>query len=559
MKQILLVLIAAATLSGCAQKTDEVQTKRIAAYCKVWGFLKYYHPAVADHDLDWDSTFIQIYRQVKSAASAAEYDKALISLFDKAQDAGKRENHISDKPDSNYEKSYPNVDFSWIDDRSVISTDLSSALHKVRDEFRPHFNHYIARSEAGNPDVGNDNEFSESQYPIEPIRVLALARYWNIINYFYPYKDVIGSPWDSMLLPYVPRMIEAKDTMEYQLGVLEFAHKINDGHSFAHSEFIREYFGRGMLPFDVAYIDGKTVVVGNNPYAASNSDSLFHAMGIRKGDILEKIDGKDVDKIRADLLKYVSGSNDGFHQVQIDFMLLMGKPAKTIPVTFNRGSSPFTAELKYESYEGLNYHALTDTGSPWRILKNNIGYVNLDHLTVGNADSAMTQLLDTKYIIFDLRNYPKQTLWKLLSYLTPSHTFFLASFPNLQRPGYLHKDSDSADMAGKETTYKGKIIILVNEMTMSHAEFTAMALQSVPGAKTFGSQTAGADGNVSHISLPGQIDAYFSGIGIFYPDGSPTQRVGVKIDYVVRPTIKGIREGKDEVLERAVKYVETGS
>ncbi len=42
-----------------------------------------------------------------------------------------------------------------------------------------------------------------------------------------------------------------------------------------------------------------------------------------------------------------------------------------------------------------------------------------------------------------------------------------------------------------------------------------------------------------------------SGIGIFYPDGKPTQRVGVKIDHVLKPTIKGTIEGRDELLEKA--------
>ena len=124
-------------------------------------------------------------------------------------------------------------------------------------------------------------------------------------------------------------------------------------------------------------------------------------------------------------------------------------------------------------------------------------------------------------------------------------------------PGYLFKEPDSI-RAGEAKRYMGRIIILVNEMTQSQAEESAMALQSIPGAKTFGSQTAGADGNVSLVYLPGDIKTYFSGRANFYPDGTPTQHVGVKIDYEVKPTIKGIREGKDEVLERAVRYVNTG-
>jgi len=46
-----------------------------------------------------------------------------------------------------------------------------------------------------------------------------------------------------------------------------------------------------------------------------------------------------------------------------------------------------------------------------------------------------------------------------------------------------------------------------------------------------------------------------SGIGVFYPDGRPTQGVGIVPDLEVRPTIAGIRAGRDEVLEAAVRRV----
>jgi hypothetical protein len=47
----------------------------------------------------------------------------------------------------------------------------------------------------------------------------------------------------------------------------------------------------------------------------------------------------------------------------------------------------------------------------------------------------------------------------------------------------------------------------------------------------------------------------FSGLGIFYPDNTKTQRIGVKINEEIRPTIKGIAEGKDELLERAKQMI----
>ena len=46
-----------------------------------------------------------------------------------------------------------------------------------------------------------------------------------------------------------------------------------------------------------------------------------------------------------------------------------------------------------------------------------------------------------------------------------------------------------------------------------------------------------------------------SGIGVFYPDRRPTQRAGILPDVEMRPTIAGIRDGRDEVLEEAVRRI----
>jgi C-terminal processing protease CtpA/Prc len=112
--------------------------------------------------------------------------------------------------------------------------------------------------------------------------------------------------------------------------------------------------------------------------------------------------------------------------------------------------------------------------------------------------------------------------------------------------------------AAQSTPYAGKVLILVNELTQSSAEFHAMALRAVPGALVLGSTTAGADGNVSAIVLPGNVTTRITGVGMYYPDGRETQRIGIVPDIEVKPTIKGISEGRDEVLEKAVQLIKAG-
>ena len=126
---------------------------------------------------------------------------------------------------------------------------------------------------------------------------------------------------------------------------------------------------------------------------------------------------------------------------------------------------------------------------------------------------------------------------------------------DLDNPGAFRWKGEPLRLSPQPRHYSGKVVILVDEITQSQAEYTAMAFRSAPQAIVVGSTTAGADGNVSPITLPGDLRTLISGIGVFYPDKRPTQRVGIIPDVEVRPTIAGIRAGRDEVLEEALRQI----
>lgn len=85
-----------------------------------------------------------------------------------------------------------------------------------------------------------------------------------------------------------------------------------------------------------------------------------------------------------------------------------------------------------------------------------------------------------------------------------------------------------------------------------------MAYRVHPNAIVIGSITAGADGNISQIYLPGGISTMISGNGIYYPDGRETKRIGIVSDIEVRPTILGLMSGQDEVLNKAIEIIRNG-
>jgi hypothetical protein len=164
----------------------------------------------------------------------------------------------------------------------------------------------------------------------------------------------------------------------------------------------------------------------------------------------------------------------------------------------------------------------------------------------------------TAGLVIDLRCYPGTFMpFTYGAWLKPrASPFVVFTTGSTDLPGLFVKTPALSNGTDNKDYYQGKVVIIVNETTQSNAEYTTMALQTVPGAVTIGSTTAGADGNVSQIVLPGGLHSMISGIGVLYPDGSETQRKGVKIDRVVKPTIKGIREGRDELLDAAIRIIQ---
>ena len=106
--------------------------------------------------------------------------------------------------------------------------------------------------------------------------------------------------------------------------------------------------------------------------------------------------------------------------------------------------------------------------------------------------------------------------------------------------------------------YKGKTVMLIDERAISQSEHSGLFYKAANGTVFIGSPTTGANGDVTSFSVPGGIRIGFSGHDVRWPDGKQLQRAGLAPDVSVSPTIAGIRAGKDEVLERAVSYLEKG-
>ncbi|MGB0899111.1 MAG: S41 family peptidase [Psychrobium sp.] len=123
------------------------------------------------------------------------------------------------------------------------------------------------------------------------------------------------------------------------------------------------------------------------------------------------------------------------------------------------------------------------------------------------------------------------------------------------QPSSSAKPVNSIAIEPTDQQYKNPVVVLVNEHSVSQAEYTAMALRATGRATLIGRSTDGSDGDMSIIRLPGNITTGLSGMGVFYPDGKATQRIGIIPDVIVEKTVAGIKASEDEVLVAALKFI----
>jgi C-terminal processing protease CtpA/Prc len=106
--------------------------------------------------------------------------------------------------------------------------------------------------------------------------------------------------------------------------------------------------------------------------------------------------------------------------------------------------------------------------------------------------------------------------------------------------------------------YQGRTVTLIDERTIGSYEFYGLYFEAACGTTFIGSPTAGADGDMTNFVLPGGLSVRFPGHDVRHVDGRQTQRIGLVPHVEVRPTIQGIRENRDGVLERAIKFLKEG-
>src|SRR6476646_5273889 len=364
-------------------------------------------------------------------------------------------------------------------------------------------------------------------------------------------RDVMGENWDKVLAEFIPRIALAKTKDDYTLQMMALIGRAHDGHANLWGSLnVRPPTGECQFPVTVRFVENQPVIYDYIiPKAAKES-------GLAVGDVITELDGVPVKKLVEGWKPYYTGSNDTSIMYGIAMFMTRGKCGEASAAILRDGKTLALKPTRVPApQESLGFtHDLS--GETFRLLSKDAAYLKLSSVKAAEATHYIQAASGTKALIIDIRNYPSEFMvFALGQKLVEKETAFVRfTTGDLSNPGAFYW-GDPLSLSPEQPLYTGKVAILVDEVSVSQSEYTTMAFRASPQAIVVGSTTAGADGNTSPFALPGGLQTVISGIGVFYPDKKPTQRIGIIPDVKVEPTIAGIRNGQDEVLEEALRQV----
>ena len=532
------------------------QIAELSVLCKTWGLLKYYHPEIATGKHDWDSVLIVSVKQSLNAKDNAQF----VWGVNKMMAIAGKDTAAAYHPVYTLSIHYRNYDPSWIDKNSLLSPEIKSTLKYIAGHPYRGLNYYAQPNpdNDGNVFTPNEKPYAEMLYPDVYYRLLGLFRYWNVINYFYPYKYAIGKPWEDLLTEMIPLMINATDTLSYHKALARMAAVINDSHGGLWPQVYLSIAGKYSPAFNFRLVDNKAVVT-------RLADSMHSP--VKVGSVIETMDAVSVKQRIKTYWDYIPASNKGGKLKVMHEFIFNSKVKQAVITGYQPDGRKFKATIPLKERDLLkDYLDFFEMTSPVtaEMIMDNIGYVFFSNVNRKNLDSVMAPLMHTKAIVFDMRNYPQNGsgTYHIPDYLLSKPTIYAHNTsPDFDLPGMMKYEvsnkGTSAEQVGKHNPapYQGKIILLVDERTQSAAEWACMTLKTAPNVTVIGSQTAGADGNVTRTVLPGNYKINFSGLGIYFPDGGETQRIGIPIDIPVRYTISDMMYKNDPLLKKAIEFI----
>jgi len=169
-----------------------------------------------------------------------------------------------------------------------------------------------------------DNSYPDMRLPSKEYRLLALFRFWSVIETFFPYHDLLDESWTTVLQRYIPRFEATASAADYQMTVCQLLTETHDSHGYvAGKKELDEKLGTFVAPLYVRYVHDEAVIV------RSYDDKL----AVRRGDVILAIDGRPEKEVRNEIARRIPSSTPQALLWVTGFHLLRGKKDSVVKLT----------------------------------------------------------------------------------------------------------------------------------------------------------------------------------------------------------------------------------
>ena len=186
--------------------------------------------------------------------------------------------------------------------------------------------------------------------------------------------------------------------------------------------------------------------------------------------------------------------------------------------------------------------------------------VDLSRATDDGFKESLPKMETARGLIFDLRGYPNAEMGiDFLRYLSqePMHSAPML-IPIVRYPDHHMTEFDRSGewTLTPVTPYmSAKKVFLTNARAISFSETIMAIVDHYRLGEIVGGPTAGTNGNINPLTVPGGYRITFTGLKVLKHDGSQHHGVGIMPTVPVSRTRTGVAKGRDEVLEWAMSLL----
>ncbi len=365
---------------------------------------------------------------------------------------------------------------------------------------------------------------------------------WNIYKQFSTFNHN-NQRWDSLLKVTLSKAAIDKDEKEFLETLRMMSANLDDGQArvWLSDEVIR--FG---TPFLWKWAENKLIIskLAPNYYA------------LKVGDEVVSIDGKPSLKFLEDYERKISGSTTQWKRVRALAEIRSGPEGTEFKIRVREVSGK---EKDVIVKRNTFLSDLNENRPPtFQEIKPSVFYIDLTRISDKQFREIIETLKSAKGLILDLRGLIQISEHILGLFIKEKISSLDWMIPIFTTPDKFNVSYQiiSNDIIPRNILRPEKIVFLMDERSIGYSEALLTLVKSNQLGEIVGRTSAGTPGEAIAFRLPGNYNASMTAIKVSGTDGSTLTGNFLEPTIQVNISRKGIMEGKDEILERALKLFE---